>query len=95
MGCSLKRKKIISVNKAFQEILDESGHKPNKIWVVKGNEFYSRSIKSWLQDNDIDMYSTHNEGKSVVAERSIKTVKKKISKYLTSVSKCVYIYKLS
>ena len=42
----------------------------NKIWVDKG---YKRSIKSWLQDNDIEMYATDNEEKSVVAERCIRT----------------------
>ena len=61
--------------------------KPNKIWVDKGSEFYNRSMKSWLEKNDIQMYSPHNEGKSVVAERFIKTLKNKISKYMTSVSK--------
>ena len=40
------------------------------------------------------MYSTHNEGKSVVAERFIRTLKKKIYKYMTSISKNVYIDKL-
>ena len=40
------------------------------------------------------MYSTHNEGKSVVAERFIRTLKSKIYKYLTSISKNVYIDKL-
>ena len=35
-------------------------------------------MKSWLQDNDTEMYSTQNEGKSVVAERLIRTLKKKI-----------------
>ena len=48
-------------------------------------------MKSWLQDNDIEMYSTHNKGKSVVAERLIRTLKNKICKYMTSVSKNVYI----
>ena len=45
----------------------------NKIWVDKGSKFYKRSIKSWLQDNDIEMYATDNEEKSVVAERCIRT----------------------
>ena len=40
------------------------------------------------------MYSTHNEGKSVVAERFIRTLKSKIYKYMTSISKNVYIDKL-
>ena len=51
-------------------------------------------MKSWLEKNDIEMYSTHNEGKSVIAERFIRTLKNKIYKYMTSISKNVYIDKL-
>ena len=51
-------------------------------------------MKSWLEKNAIEMYSTHNEGKSVFAERFIRTLKIKIYKYMTSVSKNVYIDKL-
>ena len=47
-------------------------------------------MKSWLEKNGIKMYSMHNEGKSVIAERLIRTLKNKIYKYLTSISKCVY-----
>ena len=50
--------------------------------------------KKWLKDNDIEMYSIHNEGKSVVAERFIRTLKTKIYKCMTSISKNVYINKL-
>ena len=52
------------------------------------------SFKKWLKDNDMKMHSTHNEGKSVVAERFIRTFKKKICKYRTSISKNVYVDKL-
>ena len=90
----LKDKKGISIVKAFQNILKQSNRKPNKIWVDKGSEFYNAYFKKWLKDNDIVMYSTHNEGKSVVAERFIRTLKSKISKYMTSISKNVYIDKL-
>ena len=101
----LKDKKGISVNKAFQSILKQSNSrrakgtsvqhvKPNKIWVDKGSAFYNASFKKWLQDNDIVMYSTNNEGKSIVAERFIRTLKSKIYKYMTSISKNVYIDKL-
>ena len=79
---------------AFQNILDDSDRKPNKIWVGKGHEFYNNSFKKWIKDNDIEIYSTHNEGKSVVAERFIRTLKTKIYKYMTSVSKNVYIDQL-
>ena len=57
---SLKAKKGITITNAFQKILDESNHKPNKIWVDKGSEFYNRSIKSWLEKDAIKMYSTRN-----------------------------------
>ena len=90
----LKDKKGISIVKAFQSILKQSNSKPNKIWVDKGSEFYNAYFKKWLRDNDIVMYSTHNEGKSVVAERFIRTLKSKIYKYMTSISKNVYIDKL-
>ena len=53
--------------------------KPNKIWSDKGSEFYNRSMKLWLEQNDIEMNLRHNEGKSIVAERFIKTLKEKLS----------------
>ena len=61
--------------------------------IDKGSEFYNNSFKKWLKDNDIKMYSIHNEGKSVVAERFIRTLITKICKYMTSISKNVYINK--
>ena len=91
---TLKDKKGITITNAFQKILDESKSKPNKIWVDKGSEFYTRSIKSWLEKNDTEMYLTHNERKSVVTERFLRTLKNKTYKYMTSVSKNLYIDKL-
>ena len=55
-----------AITNAYQQILDDSDHKLNKIWVDKGSEFYNRSVKSWLQDNDIEMHLMQNEDKSVV-----------------------------
>ena len=82
----LKDKKGVSIINAFQSILKKSNRKPNKILVDKGSDFYNRSMKSWLEKNDIEMYSTHNEEKSVVAERFIiRTIKNKIYKYMTSI----------
>ena len=78
----------------IQKILKEYYRKPNKIWVDKGSEFYNTFIKKWLKNNDIEMYSIHNEGKSVIAERFIRTLKNKIYKYMTAISKNVYIDKL-
>ena len=79
----------MAITSAFQKILYESNRKSNKIWVDKGSEFFNRWMKSWLGKNDIEVYATHNEGKSVAAERCIRTLKNKICKYLTSISKSV------
>ena len=90
----LKDKKCVTIVNAFQSISKKSNRKPNKIWADKGGEFYKRSMKSWLEKNDIEMYSTHNEGKSVAAERFIRTIKTRIYKHMTSISKNMYIDKL-
>ena len=89
----MKDKKGVSIANAFQSILKDSNRKPNKIWVDKGREFYNNSFKKWLQDNNIDMYSTHNEGKPAVAKRFIRIIKNKIYKCMTSISQNVYIDK--
>ena len=91
MSCSFKREKrsIISIINAFQKIISE-GRKPNKIWVDQGSEFYNKSFKDFLKINNIEMHSTYNEGKSVVAERFIRTLKNKIFKHMTAISKNVY-----
>ena len=89
----LKNKKSITIDNDFKKILVEPGHKANKIWVDKGSEFQNKSIKSWLEKNDIEMHSAHNEEKSV-AEKFIRTLMNKIYKYMTSVSKNGYINKL-
>ena len=94
MGYSFERKKGITITQAFQKILDELNLKPNKIWVYKGSEFHNRSLKSWLEKNGIEMHSTHNQGKSVIAERFIRTLKIKIYKFMLSVSQNAYIDKL-
>ena len=58
---SLKDKKGIKTANTFKNVLDESNHKQNKIWGDKGTKFYNRPMKSWLQDNDVEMYLAHNE----------------------------------
>ena len=89
----VKDKKGITITNALQKILDESKRKRNKIWVDKGRKFYNRSMKSWLEKSAIEMYSTCNEGKSVIAERFIRTLKNKIYKYMSSISKNICIDK--
>ena len=88
---SLKDKKGITIVNAFQSILNESKRKLNKIWVDKGSQVCNRSQKSWLQHNNTEMYSTNSEGKSVVAERLLITLKNKIFKHMILQSKNVCI----
>ena len=89
----LKDKEAIVIINAFQKFLNEIELKPNKIWIDKGSEFYNRLMKLFLQDNDMEMYLVSNEGKPIFAERFIRTLKNKVYKYMTPVSKNVYIDK--
>ena len=79
----------ISIVNEVQKIISE-GRKPTKLWVDQGSEFYNNYFIDFLKINDIEMSSTYNEGKSVVAERLIRTLKNKIFKHMTVVSKNVY-----
>ena len=85
----LKDKKGITIINAFQKILEKPNHKPDE-----RGEFYNRSMKSWLEKSDIEMYSKHNKVKPTVAERFIRTLRTKICKYMASVLKKFYIDKL-
>ena len=84
----IKDKKGTSIVNAFKKII--SKRKPNKIWVDQGSEFYNNTFEDFLKINNIEMYSTYNEGKSIVAERFIRTLKNKIFKHMTAISKNVY-----
>ena len=86
---SIKDKKGTSIVNAFKNIISKE-KKPNKIWVDQGNEFYNNSFKEFLKINNIERYSRYNEGKSVVAERFIRTLKNKIFKHMRAISKNVY-----
>ena len=85
----IKDKNVTSIVSAFQKIISK-GRKSNKIWVDQDSEFYNNYFKDFLKINNVEMYSTYNEGKSVVAERFIRTLKNKIFKHMTAISKNVY-----
>ena len=86
----LKDKKGIIIVNACNKIIKQSNRKPNKIWLDQGGEFYNNVFEKWLSDNNIVMYSTYNEGKSVVAKRFIRTLKNKLYKHMTATGKKVY-----
>ena len=83
----LKDKKGKTVLNVFNEIVSESNPKPNKLWVNQGRKFYNKLIQEWLDNNDILMYYTHNEGKPVIAERFIKHYNLKSIKKTANYSK--------
>ena len=82
----IKDKKGTSIVNAFKKIILK-GRKPNKIWIDQGSKFYNNAFKDFLKINNIEMYSTYNGEKSVVAERFIRTLKNKIFKHMTAISK--------
>ena len=80
----LKEKKVATTVNEFRSISNSSKRKPHKTWADQESELYNKSFKKWLEDNDIEMYSTYNEGKSVDAERSVRNLK---NKHMKDVSK--------
>ena len=89
VGFPLKDKSGISIVNTFKKIISER-REPNRIWVDQGGEFYNTLFRRFLKINNIEIYSAYNEGKSVVAERFIRTLKSKIFKHMTAVSENVY-----
>ena len=59
--------------------------------VHQGKKIYDSFMQKWFDDNDILMYSAHNEGNSVAAERFIRTLKRKIYKQMTANNKKFYL----
>ena len=74
----LKGKKVETVLNDVIEIVNKSNRKPNKLWVDQRRQFYNKLMIKWLDSNDVSMYSTNNEGNSVIAERFIKTLSQKL-----------------
>ena len=58
----MKDKKAKTFLDSFNKIVNESYCQPNKLWANQGTEFYNNVMQKCLHDNDILIYSTHNEG---------------------------------
>ena len=85
----LKDKKGTRIVNSFQKIISKE-RKPNKISIDQGSEFYNQSFKDFMKINNKEMYSTFNEGKSVVDERFVRTLKNKIFKHDCYFKKCLF-----
>ena len=86
---SIKDKTGEAITKAFRSITKT--RKPKMLWVDRGTEFYNRTFRRWLNEQDIQLYSTENEGKAVVVERFNRTLKSKMWRYFSDNSTNVYI----
>ena len=80
----MKNKTGLTTLEAFKKIVKESGRIPKHLWVDKGKEFYNKDVNSWLKENNIIMYSTYSEHKSVVVERFNRTLKEMMYKRFTA-----------
>ena len=87
----LKRKTGIEVRDAFRRIVNTSDRIPKKLWVDRGKEFYNSPMTVWRGENDIDIYSTNNEGKAVVIERFNRTLKSRMWKHFTETGTYKYV----
>ena len=80
-----------SITDAFQHIVQISNRKHDMLWVDQGIEFYNQTFDNWLQDNNIEIYSTYNEGKAIVIERFNTTLKGRMWKYFSAKNTNVYL----
>ena len=83
-GVPLKDKRGETVTEALSSIINESGRKPDNLWVDEGGEFYNKVMKAYLAKNDINMYSTYSENKSAVVERFNRTLKTNMWRQFTA-----------
>jgi hypothetical protein len=86
------------VNKTAKVVLDAfintiytSNRKPEKIWVDEGKEFYNNAMKGFLKSEDIVMYSTHGQHKSMFVERFNRTLKGRMWRRFTEENTRVWI----
>ena len=87
----LKDKKGKTVLNTFIEIVNKSNRKPNKLWIDQGREFYNKLMQERLDNSDILMYSTHNEG-TLKAQINKKTRANNSKSYLPYLNKLVDQY---
>ena len=83
----LENKTGYSITEAFENIFEQHQRIPKYLWCDKGTEFYNKVFTKFLNENDIKLYSTENEGKAVVVERLNRTLKNKMWKYFTAIGK--------
>eukprot|EP00117_Sycon_ciliatum_P030261 scpid98100/ scgid23903/ Putative uncharacterized transposon-derived protein F54H12.3 len=88
----LKNKTDIAVRDAFRNIVQSSERSSRKLWVDEGKELYSATLKRWLTENGIEMYSTHNEGEAVVVVRFNRTLKSRMWQYFKFTANSTNIY---
>ena len=74
----LKTKTGLEVSQALKDIFTKSGREPTRIWSDDGTEFFNAHVQKLLRSNNIILYSTFNEPKAAIAERFIRTLRRKM-----------------
>ena len=90
---AIPNKNATTVKDAFERIVKRAKTTPDKLWTDAGKEFYNNILKSYLKEHDIDLYSTYNEGKAVMAERVIRTIKEKMHRMKTDSERKIKTWK--
>ena len=86
----LTSKTGVTTTQAFKDIFKKGNHS-SYLWTDRGTEFYNASMRRLLKSKNIQLYSTHNEPKAMIAERFIRTLRKKIeSNYILTGSRVWY-----
>ena len=89
----LKTKTGLEVSQALKDIFTKSGRKPTRIWSDDGTEFFNAHVQRLLHSNNIILYSTFNEPKAAIAERFIRTLRRKMEiHYIITQSTVRYKY---
>ena len=78
-GAPLKSKTGAEVLSALREICELIGAYPKKLWTDQGGEFYNRGMAKWCREHGIEQYSTYGPNKASIAERFIRTIKRRIA----------------
>ena len=89
----IPNKNATTVKNAFERIVKRTKTTPKKLWTDAGKEFYNHILESYLKEHDIRVYSTYNEGKAVMAERVIRTIKDKMHRMRTDSERKIRTWK--
>jgi len=87
----LKSKKSLDVSKAFRQIFETTGRRPEKLFSDLGTEYYGNTTQNTLKEFNVQLYSVSTPRKSSIAEHLAKMVKSILGRYMTAQQKFTYV----